>query len=604
MTETFTVDCTDAARHLYRVTLHLEGLAPGTHDLALPVWAPGAYVVQDFSRHLFDVSAVDAVGQPLSLTKVAKNVWRFDAADAATIVYHAYAFQLADSGMHADATHAYWNGTNIFFMVDGVRDVPIDLYVRAPEHWQVSTGLDRVDGHPFHFRAPDYDILVDCPVEVGTHRRYGFEVRGKPHEVAIWGYGNENPDRLVDDLRTIVAAFADMMGGLPYAHYTFIVHIVDLLPGTESIWLPGWGGLEHLNSTTCGVTRTAFKPWSQYKDVLYLFAHEFFHLWNVKRIHPDMLGPFDYNREVYTRLLWAMEGLTDYYAYLVCRRAGLYTVDDYLTAIAEQIQELEKVPGRARPSLAASSFDSWISFTHPTPDFDNRSVSYYLKGGLVGLLLDLEIRRRTGGRKALHHVLTLLMERYGDHGVGFPEPVYRATVEEVAGGSMADFFARYIEGVEELPFDEALTVAGLELHRRVQNPDRRRPEQEKDAPGDEASDAPYGWLGIAFRQGAERPEVGRVSDPGPSAALVHPGDEIVAVDTIRVRTPDDLTERIRANYPPGTAVSLHLFRRGRLETVTVTVGEAPPNVYRIRRSETATEEQRAVYKDWLNAAWD
>ena len=603
--ESFTVDCRESSRHVYQITLDLAGLDAGTHELALPVWAPGAYEVQDFSRHLFDVRAVDAAGHALALQKTAKNCWQFEAADRATITYQVYAFELSDSGMHGDATHAYWNGTNLFFVVDGVKDVPVDLHIRAPAGWHVSTGLDPVGEDPFHFRAPDYDILADCPVEVGTHRRYTFSVRDKHHELALWGAGNEDPDRLVDDLRKLVEAAADTMGGLPYEHYTFIVHIADLLPGTDSIWLPGWGGLEHLNSTVCGVTRTAFAPWAQYKEVLYLFAHEFFHLWNVKRIHPDMLGPFDYNREVYTHLLWAMEGFTDYYAYLLLCRAGLYTPDEYFEAIAGQIRELEQKPGRRWSSLSRASYDSWISFTHPTSDFDNRSVSYYLKGGLVGLLLDLEIRRRTASGASLDTVLHRLMARYGAHGVGFPEAAYQTTAEEVAGGSLASFFARYIEGVDELPWDEMLRAAGLVLSRRVTNPDRRVPpgEPEHADPLTAPLQPPYGWLGVACRRGAERAVLRHVDDPGPAAGALYPGDEVVALDGLRITTPEDLTARVRADYAPGTPVTVQLFRRGRLETASVTVGTAPPDTYRIRRDDAATPAERALYTDWLKVPW-
>ena len=603
--ETFVLDCQESSRHIYHVTLDLAGLPPGTHELALPVWAPGAYEVQDFSRHLFDVRAVDGAARPLPLRHTAKNCWQFDATDRATITYQVYAFDLSVDTSHADATHAYWNGTNLFFVVDGIKAVPIDLYIRAPAGWQVSTGLDPVGDDPFHFRAPDYDILVDCPFEVGTHRRYPFVVRGKRHELALWGTGNENPERLVEDLRKLVEAACDMMNGLPYEHYTFIVHIADLLPGTESLWLPGWGGLEHLNSTTCGVTRTAFEPWSQYKEVLYLFAHEFFHLWNVKRIHPDMLGPFDYNREVYTHLLWAMEGFTDYYAYLLLRRAGLYTPEEYLEAVADQIQELEKRPGRAWTPLSQASFDTWIALYHPTSDFDNRSVSYYLKGGLVGLLLDLEIRRRTENRACLDTVLHRLMARYGARGVGFPEAAYRTTAEEVVGGSLAAFFARYIEGVDELPWEDALRAAGLLLTRRVKNPDRRVPPGTPEDADDPAtpSDPPYGWLGVDSRRDAERAVLRHVYDPGPAAGVLSPGDEIVALDGLRITTPDDLAARVRADYPPGSPVTVQLFRRGRLETATVTVGAAPPDTYRIRRDPAATATERALYTSWLHADW-
>src|SRR5579875_3572201 len=580
MTATFTVDCAHSAQHLLQVTLELKGLKKGPHELALPVWSPGAYRVADYSKNVFDVRVVGQDAKAIPVEKTAKNVWRFEAEGAVTVTYQVYCFQLGVSSSHADGTHAYWNGTNVYFVVDGVKTEPIDLHIRAPEGWRVSTGLNRVGDDPFHFRAPDYDILADCPVEVGTQRVYTFEAMGKHHEIALWGYGNEDPERLVADTRKIVEAAGELFGGLPYEHYTFIVHIAD-----------AGGGLEHLNSTVCGVSRTGFRPWKNYRRVLHLLSHEFFHLWNVKRIHPDMLGPFDYNREVYTHLLWAMEGYTDYYAYLLLRRAGLVTPEEYLEQQASDIKDLELQPGRAWTSLALSSFNTWIAWSFPpSGDLPNRYISYYLKGGPVGMLMDLEIRRRTQNAKSLDGVLRILMDRYGSKGVGFPEATYRAVVEEVAGGSMADFFARYVEGVEELPFEEFLAVAGLELKRTVKNPDRRKTGAEPKEGED--PDPPYGWLGVVYPRAfnprlAPPPSPGAtlqaVYDPGPSAGILYPGDEIIAVDTIRVTSGQDLDERIRANYAPGTPVKIQLFRRGRLEEVTVTVGQAPPNEYKISR---------------------
>jgi len=600
MTETFIVDCGKSAQHLLEVTLELTGLTPGQHEIAMPVWAPGAYRVADYSKNVFDVRVVGEDAKAIPVEKTAKNVWCFEASGSVTITYQVYCFQLTVTGSHADGTHAYWNGTNIFFVVDDEKNLPIDVHIRAPEGWRVSTGLDRVGDNPRHFRAPNFDILADCPVEVGTQRVLTFEAMGKHHEIALWGYGNEDPERLVTDTRKIVEAAGALFGGLPYQHYTFIVHVAD-----------AGGGLEHLNSTVCGVSRTGFQPWSNYRRVLHLFSHEFFHLWNVKRIHPEMLGPFDYNHEVYTHLLWAMEGYTDYYAYLILRRAGLVTADEYLEQQASDIKSLELQPGRNWTSLSLSSFNTWIAWSFPpSGDLPNRYISYYLKGGLVGMLMDLEIRRRTQNQKSLDDVLRILMERYGSKGVGFPEHTYQEVVEEVAGGPMADFFARYVEGVDELPFEEFLSQAGLELKRRVKNPDRRKGGGDADDDGE--ADRPYGWLGVVYprsfnarsadsESGGARLQT--VYDPGPSAGLLYPGDEVIAVDTIRVTSGRDLDDRVRANFAPGTPVKIHLFRRGRLEEVMVTVGQAPPNDYKITRVKDPTPMQKAVYEDWLSTAW-
>jgi predicted metalloprotease with PDZ domain len=586
----YTVDCTEPERHIYHVSLQLTGFGPGRHALTMPVWIP--WWVQDASRHVFNVRVEHGAAGGTAVEKTAKNTWCFEAAaDRVVVTYSVYAFEPRVDASHLDGTHAFWNGGNLFMMVDGEKNLPIDLYIQAPEGWHVSTGLDRVDGHPFQFRAPNYDVLFDCPVEVGTHRRFFFEVGGKRHELALWGTGNEDAEQLVADTRRIVEAEGRMFGGLPYDHYTFILHIGER-----------GGGLEHMNSTACGVRRTAFRPWDHYRHVLELLAHEFFHLWNVKRIHPDTLGPFDYEREVYTHLLWAMEGFTSYYAMLSLRRAGLYTVSEYLGALAHEVETYEKLPGRYVMSLASASFDTWIKLSKPDADSPNRSISYYLKGHLVGVLMDLEIRRRTDNGQSLDDVLRLLYQRYGAAGVGFPEHAYQDAVEEVAGGSLQEFFARYIEGVDELPLDELLATAGLKLERVVKNPDRREGD---DGAGkdDSASDPAYAWLGVECR--ADRPgiEVCTVYDPGPGAGSLYAGDEILAVNRVRVKTPDEVAARVRADAVPGSTVSVQLFREGLLLDVPVTVGEAPPNRYRLVRLPDASPRQRATYESWLAASW-
>lgn len=590
----YTVDCQRPETHVYEVTLDLAGFGPGEHDLALPVWTPGAYEVQDFSRHVFDVKAFSPDGHPIRIDKTQKNVWRFQSVtDGVTVQYSVYAFQLAVDTSHLDDTHAYWNGASLFFAVDDRKDLPVDVHIKAPPGWYVSTGLDGDPEDPFHFRASDYDTLIDCPVEVGTHRRYSFEVDGKPHTVAIWGSGNQDDSRLVEDTRRIVEVQARMFGGLPYRHYVFIFHIADQ-----------GGGLEHLNSTTCAMPRHRFKPWKSYRRVLGLISHEFFHLWNVKRIHPDMLGPFNYNQEVYTHLLWAMEGFTDYYAYLLLRRSGLYQVSDYLDVLSEQIKTYEKLPGRLVMDLAHASFDSWIKLYKPDEDSPNRSISYYLKGGLVGVLLDLEIRRRTQHHQSLDDVLRLLYERYGRHGVGFPEPAYQQAVEEVAGGPLTDFFARYIHGVDPIPLDSSLAWAGLEIQRLTKNPDL----DNNDAAGDDddtrhQSDPPIAWLGIETRTDNGKILASVVYDPGPSATHLYPGDELVALEGYRITDAKQLHNRLRADWRPKDTVSIAFFRRGRLETRHITLGEAPPNRYRIVRVESPTPEQQTLYEQWLGEAW-
>lgn len=584
--------------HRYRVTLALDGLAPGEHRIEMAVWTPGSYLVREFSRHVHGLRAADGDGRPVACDKVSKNAWRFLAPDsgAARIEYEVYANEPTVQTSHLDASHAYWNGAGMFFALDGRTDLPVDVVVETPPGWRVSTALETVEeGEGWvRLRAPDHDALLDSPVEVGTHRVYRFEALGRPHELALYGHGNEDPERLVADLARIVETAGAMFGGLPYDRYVFIVHLLD----------GRGGGLEHAASTTCDVGRFDFRPEGRYLSLLTLFSHEYFHLWNVKRIHPAALGPFDYGRENYTTLLWAMEGVTDYYAQLLLVRAGLWSVRKYAQMLASDIREYEARPGRRVQSAAEASFDTWIKFYRPDEDSPNRTISYYTKGMLIGLCLDLEIRRRTGGGRGLDDVLRRMYERYGRRGTGFPEGAYRQAAEEVAGGSLEAFWRRYVEGTEDLDPGEFLAHAGLLLRRRVARSDRdgdpaNRPPGagREEEPG--AEGAPRPLLGMVPEERSGRLYVRHVLAETPAEeAGVNADDEVIAVGGFRVEDADGLRARIH-DHRPGEVVRLTLARRGELVAVDVPLSEAPPDRYEIDVRADVGEEERAVYRAWL-----
>lgn len=591
----FTVDCREPGLHVYHMTLEAKDLPEGRHTLTLPVWTPGAYEVQDFARHVFDIS-VNVNGNPAELYHLTKNQWGFDThgdQSHAVVHYKVYAFELGVDTSHLDQSHAYFNGAQLFLLVDEYKASPYEVMIQAPPGWHVSTGLDRVEGNPYQYKAHDYDILIDSPAEIGTHRVLTFTVDEKPHYLAIWGHGNEDADQLVKDVESIVRAQRDLFGGLPYKHYTFILHLSDR----------GTGGLEHLNSTTCGTGRFAYRPRKQYRHVLQLISHEFFHLWNVKRIHPEMLGPFDYNREVYTGLLWAMEGFTDYFATLALRYAQLFSPKEYLHNLADNIKAYEKKPGRYVQSLAESSFDTWVKLYKPDADSPNRTISYYLKGDLVGTCLDLELRQRTKGQYGLDEVLRRLYARYGSNGVGFPESVYQETVEEVAGSSFQSFFDDYIEGTTPVPFETFLGYVGLSIDRRWKNLADEEDTDKKINP-DEKPAVPQAWLGIdAGLKDGHVLEVNVSYSNGPAAGLLNPGDQILAINGYQVTTVERLNERISLDHAIGDVAEVTLFRRGRLETVSVVLGTAPADEVKIVPVKNPTPAQRVLYENWLQEPW-
>jgi len=402
--------------------------------------------------------------------------------------------------------------------------------------------------------------------------------------VAIWGAGNEDETRVKEDLAKIVEQGAQIFGGLPYEHYTFIVHLQPNIGG----------GLEHLNSTTLQANPYTFKPRKEYVKFLGLAAHEYFHLWNVKRIRPQALGPFDYEHENYTRALWISEGFTDYYGQQLLRRAGLTTVTEYLENLASDLAEYEQTPGRQEQSAEAASFDAWIKYYRPDENTPNSAISYYTKGALLGWLLDFEIRTRTGGRKTLDDVMRYLYENYALRGMGFPEPGLKGIFEKVAGADLTDFFKRYVSGTDEIDFNRYLRLAGLQLEGSYQPSPLDEPE-DKDKKSEQA---PRGDLGFRMRPSGDRILVSAVLAGTPAyEGGVNAGDEVVALDGQRLDA-HNFDHRMSA-LQPGQRVTLTLFRREKLMTLDLTARQKPPDRYTIKTVKDANAEQRTLYQAWL-----
>jgi predicted metalloprotease with PDZ domain len=620
----YTIAMPQPHTHRYHVTVSVEGLDGPTLDLALPVWTPGSYLVREFARHVQEFAAADQDGRTLPWRKVDKCTWRIETGGARRVqaVYQVYAFDLTVRTSHLDGTHGFFNPSTLCMYVPSRLREPLEVRVDAPPGWRVTTGLEPLPDRPttndqrpttddqtsapgaprstqpdqllptsgsgervgadpsfvvrpssFVFVAADYDELVDSPFECGTHRLLTFEVDGVPHEIALWGRGNEDTGRLLADTRRIVETARDMFGGLPYRRYVFIIHLAE-----------SRNGLEHRNSTVLLVDRWSFQPRASYEGLLGLISHEFFHTWNVKRIRPAPLGPFDYQRENYTRQLWAIEGVTSYYDDLLLVRAGLLEPERYLELLAEHIVYTQSTPGRAVHSLEQSGFDAWIKFYRPDENTPNSTVSYYTKGAVVALLLDLEIRQATGGARSLDDVMRHLFAAYSPDAPGYPEPDgFLRAVEQATGrpGAYDDFFARYVGGTAELDYARAFGAVGLLLDWRPRN----------------AADT--AWLGLRTKSDHGRTVVSVVYRDGPAeTAGVYANDELLALDGFRIdeaRLEARLGER-----RPGDRVTLSLFRRDELLHIPVTLAPAPPRRLALIPDSRASDEQIALYLGWLS----
>jgi predicted metalloprotease with PDZ domain len=568
--------------HLFEVEARFPA-TPGDLRVHLPVWTPGSYLVREFARHLQDVAAFDDAGANLPLRRVDKRTFEVSSGGAPVLLrYRVYANDLTVRTNHLDDSHGYFNGAGMFLYAEPLRATEHRLEVVAPEGWRSFCALDPKDGE---WIAQGYDDLIDAPVEIGPHEPVCFEVRGVPHQVVLWGDAGLDRARLAGELRRTCEAVADLFGELPLRRYLFIVHLTD----------KGRGGLEHHSSSTLLLPRFGVGTARGWEDLLNLAAHEYFHLWNIKRIRPAAFTPYDYGQEQYTTLLWAFEGLTAYYDMLLVRRAGLTSAARYLTRIGEALTALHGTPGRRALSLADASLWTWIKQYRPDENATNSFVSYYLKGELVSLLLDLELRRATDNRRSLDDVVRLLWQRHG-RGVGVPEDGVERAASEVAGVDLTAFFDRAIRGTQELDYG-VFEHAGLQL--------RFRP---RESAGDKGGTPPgrgrdvraRGWLGLTTR-GSQTISAVLEGSPAQEAGL-YPDDELVALDGYRVDS-GALLSRCEER-PPGEPVRVTVFRRDRLREIPVVLGTKPADAAYLVRMEGPTEAQRAAYASWLGVGWD
>jgi predicted metalloprotease with PDZ domain len=579
----YTVRADSPSEHRGHFSIDLDPVTSPTVELVLPSWVPGSYHILNYSRGFRDlVGRRGPDGAPLRTVRVDKARWRIETEGASRVHvdYTVYGHQLVTEGFDLTPEHLFVNAALCLPYVEGHLLEPTTVALDVPVDWTVVTELEELPGPPRRYRARTYDELVDSPIDVGRPIVLTVRPAGIPHRICLCGEGgNYDAHALEEDISKVVEAAVALVGDSPLSRYTFFYHLTNVPDG----------GLEHASSTSCVVARTAFRPAEAYRHFLSLTAHEYLHLYNVKRIRPKVLGPFDYTRENYTRLLWWMEGTTDYFTYLVLRRAGLFTPDQFLEHRAKVVKEYLDTPGRNRISLEESSLIAWIDHYQPFEETPNQSVSYYRKGDLVSMCLDLEIRHQSGARASLETVLRLLWKEYGKVGRGLDEDELLPVVNRATGLDLTSFFDRFVRGTEELDLPAFARYAGLVLAPKAKRPD----EADEPEPGD---------LGVAVEDagGLARVRTSFVGRPGRAAGLT-PGDEIIAINGAKVLYAD--LEKALEKCPPGTSVELTVFRRGYLHRVPLTTGAPPPRKYAFTPVESPSELERKVYESWVGSAW-
>jgi predicted metalloprotease with PDZ domain len=557
--------------HLFEVTLQVENCPSPFLDLKFPVWTPGSYLVREYAKNLQDFAVV-AKGT-LTWRKISKNHWQIETDNITqiTIKYRIFANELTVRTNHLDATHGFFNGAAIFFRLPGYEKQPISVQVVPPyPEWHVTTALPSVPGQANTFIAADFDTLVDSPFEIGSHQLHHFEVLGKPHELAIWGKGNYQVQQALADMQKIIEAEAAMFGGLPYERYVFILHLLS----------QAFGGLEHKNSCALIYQRFGFRDKDKYERFMQLVAHEFFHLWNIKRIRPQALEVFDYDNENYTPSLWFCEGTTSYYDLHIPLRAGIYDGKSYLNHLSKEITRYLNTPGRRVQPLSESSFDAWIKLYRPDANSANSQISYYLKGEMVTLLIDLEIRRRYSNQRSLDDVMINMWQQFGKDEIGYTPEQLRSVIESVAGIDLSDFFKLYIDGLEDLPFNQYLEPFGLQLVGDI-------------------DEQVYLGIKASTENGKETIKFVEVDSPA-QVAGIDAGDELLAIDGIKV-TASSLNERLK-NYQPNDSIEVTLFHQDELRSYHVSLDSPRQSRYQLKLFDNVSASQKENLIGWLGSS--
>ena len=576
----YRVDLSARAMQQVNIEARFTDVTGDTLDFHLPVWRSGLYLVLDFVGTVSGLEVSDENGEALLFEQTASSSWRVSRPDSGggdvVVRYRVYADSLTDRTRHVDADHAFLNPAAVFVYADHYRDLPIDVSIDLPDGWQAASGMEQPEQG--HFVAPHYDRLVDSPIEAGTFDLVTFEAAGMTIDFLIHGIWDHDEERLIRDMSALATAtagvFAGSRTGLPTDYYLFMLHSGDGLGG----------GTEYYNSTVVHTDPRAFWDEDRWQGFLALMAHEFFHTWNVKRFRPAAIDRYDYQNINYTELLWVAEGLTSYYDQLLPVRAGLVPVDDYRDQLADVISSVVDAPGYNQDTLARASLEAWTKGFHRgadrAADKPNRTVSFYSQGGLLGLVLDLEIRRVSNGNRSLDTVMTSLYDDFPLGGGGFTYADFRERLAAAGGDALAAQLDGWVYDTQPLPVADVLQSVGWVLDR------------------EDTSDAPVQVsLDVSLRGNPPVVSVARL-DGAAWRAGINAGDELLALDGVRIGSNMDALLR---RYNPGDQVEFSLFRDGFLKTVPVTLNPVRGD-FEIEVDDDAGEAVLRVRDDWLGGA--
>ena len=568
----FEVSFSEAQAHYIEVKMSIAKLNQPYVDLKMPVWSPGSYLIREYAKNVERFRSFDKTGNTIAYQKISKNTWRIptESLDQIEVIYAVYGFEVSVRTNFFDSDHAFIVPTATFFHIDGRIDNPSTVSIVLKDSWaSISTGLEQIEERKFY--APNFDVLYDTPIEAGNQDVWKFQAAGVEHECAMVGGGSYDKERLTKDITRIVEEETRIWGSNPNERYVIITHNYQ----------SGGGGLEHLNSTVLGASRNAYLNETSYKNYLSLVAHEYFHLWNVKRLRPKALGPFNYDAENYTTGLWIMEGFTSYYDNLIIKRCGFYDEKEYLALLANDFNIVLNRPGHTIQSAAASSFDTWIKYYRPDENSMNSGISYYNKGAMLTALLDIKIIAATEGRLKLDDVIREAYEEfYLKLDRGFEENELRSLAERIAGTSLDDIFnAAHHDG--ELEYNDYFNLVGYEIVDTNVNNNTLT-------------------LGITTNKVDGLISVATVEkDSGAYDAGLSVKDELIAINSNRLDVKDKEIDFIVQHAKEGEILNFLVARDGLVREIPVQIKKSNKKIYEIRPLKEQTFLQELLGKIWM-----
>ncbi|MFV1985152.1 MAG: M61 family metallopeptidase [Thiohalomonadales bacterium] len=596
----YTVSLLKPHAHIFKVTLEINQPNNTGQVLSLPAWIPGSYMIRDFAKNIISIKA-QSDNKPVNLEKINKSTWKAESVNSALLIeYEVYAWDLSVRSAHFDMNHAFFNGTSLFLMPHGFEHEPVNLNIKEPENkdyssWHVTTSLSKKNTNKSGFglyQANNYDDLIDHPFEIGTHSEFNFSIENTSHKMALTGLHRADEKRLKLDLTKICQTHINMFGELPdLEEYIFLVMVTG----------DGYGGLEHRSSTSLMCSRNdlplatqAKDPDEKYRNFLGLCSHEYFHTWNIKRIKPEVFLPYDLSAETYTQQLWAFEGITSYYDELALVRSGVISLTSYLELIGQTITRVLRGKGRFNQSIAESSFEAWTKFYKQDESAPNTIVSYYAKGALLALCLDLTIRKHSNGKKSLDDVMRHLWNNFGKKSIGLKEGEIENIASKISGVDLKEFFRKYLHGTEELPLESLLSEVGIKFNLRpTTSVDDKGGKIAKDK--NQCNPVSIGARFAANNSGVKITQA--FSDGSAEQAGLSAGDIIISINNLQVNKSN--INKMIGRYSVGDEVTIHAFRRDELNVFKLTLNAAELTTCYLQIESKASAEQQNHIEQWL-----